>query len=113
MAKTEELKQKKEKAQKLQDQIYQLKDELARLKRNEDLVENFKTTINDLLSSREKTRVYHEIEKERIAHEKSQLVDDLLSAENSYKDVKGKYERSRDLIIRYKTDEDNLKIILN
>ena len=109
----DDYKQKKEKAKRLQDQISQLREELARLKRNEDLVENFKATINDLLSSREKDRVYHEIEKERISHEKSQLIDDLLSAENSYKDVKGKYERSRDLIIRYKTDEDNLKIILN
>ena len=109
----DELEEKKDKALKLRSQISQLKEEISRLNRSEDLIENFKTTINELLSSREKSRVYHEIEKERISHEKSQLVEDLLSAENSYKDVKGKYERSRDLIIRYKTDEDNLKIILN
>ena len=109
----DELEEKKDKAQKLRSQISQLKEEISRLKQSEDLIENFKATINELLSSREKSRVYHQIEKERISHEKSQLVEDLLSAENSYKDVKGKYERSRDLIIRYKTDEDNLKIILN
>jgi len=109
----DELEEKKDKAQKLRSQIFQLKEEISRLNRNEILIENFKTTINELLSSREKSRVYHQIEKERISHEKSQLVEDLLSAENSYKDVKGKYERSRDLIIRYKTDEDNLKVILN
>ena len=103
---------KKIKVLKLQDQISQLKAELLYLKQNEDLVEQFRKTINELLCSREKSSVCYEIEKERIIHEKSQLIEDLLSAENSYKDVKGKYERSRDLIIRYKTDEDNLKLIL-
>ena len=108
----DQLEKMKSQAQKLRDQISDLKDELSQLNRNEDLIESFKSTINELLSSREISRVYYEVEKDRISHEKSQLVDDLVSAENSYKDVKGKYERSRDLIIRYKADEDNLKVIL-
>jgi hypothetical protein len=99
--------------QKLKTKIAQYKEEIFCLDENENIIKNitnqFKTTISELTMSREKDSVYHDIEKDKITSEKSQIIDNLIGAENSYKDVKGKYDRTKDVIPRYQYDEDNLK----
>ena len=47
-----------------------------------------------------------DIEKEKIVSQKAQIVGDLIAAENAYTDVKGKYERTKQLITKYKNEEE-------
>ena len=99
--------------QNLNQELSKYKQDLLYLDENGKMIrkimEQFKTTISELISNREKQRAYADIEKERIVSQKSQLIEDLLSAECAYKDVRGKYERTKEVIARYKNDEDKLK----
>lgn len=100
-------------ALRLKREIEIYKEEILYLDQKEnmmqDIAEQFKTTISELILTGEKDRVYHDIEKDRIDKEKSQIIEDLIAAEHSYNDVKGKYDRIKDLISRYQYGEDNLK----
>ena len=55
------------------------------------------------------SEVIVDIEKDKIVSQKAQIVGDLIAAENAYTDVKGKYERTKQLITKYKNEEDKLK----
>ena len=104
---------KKMKIQNLNDDISNYKQELLHLDSNgkmmHKIMKQYKTTISELILSREKERAYADIEKEKILRQKSQIIEDLLSAESAYKDVKGKYERTKELIARCQNNEDKLK----
>ena len=99
--------------QNLQKEISKYKQEIIHLDENEkmmyNLTESFEATITELISSREKQRVYADLEKERIVNGKAQIIEDLLSADNAYKGVKRKYDRTKEIIAQYKNDEDKLK----
>ena len=51
------------------------------------VVEEYKKTISDVAAERERERVVNEIEKEKISAERSQVIDDLKSAERAFNDV--------------------------
>ena len=99
--------------QKLRKEISRYKEELVYLDQGEDIMKNiinqFQTTISEIISSREKQRTFADIEKDNIVSQKAQIVGDLIAAENAYTDVKGKYERTKQLITKYKNEEDKLK----
>ena len=99
--------------QDLKKEISRYKEELVYLDQNEDVMENvinqFQTTISEIMASREKQRTFADIQKEKIVSQKAQIVGDLIAAENAYTDVKGKYERTKQLITKYKIEEEKLK----
>ncbi|XP_059083460.1 transforming acidic coiled-coil-containing protein 3-like isoform X1 [Tigriopus californicus] len=73
------------------------------------VVEEYEKTISEILSERERDRVCHEIEKDKLTSERNQIFDDLRSAERSFNDVHRKYERTKEVISGFKQNEDSLK----
>ncbi len=51
------------------------------------ILEEYEKTIAEMISQRERDRVVHEIEREKIIGEKSQTMDDLKSAQSAFNDV--------------------------
>merc|ERR1711997_1182626 len=65
--------------------------------------------ISEVIADRERERVCHEIDKEKVARERDQILDDLHSAERAFNDVHRKYERTKEVIAGFKKNEDSLK----
>ncbi len=51
------------------------------------VVEEYERTISEIISERERARVLHDIEMEKITSEKNQTIDDLKSAERAFNNV--------------------------
>ena len=73
------------------------------------IVEEFEKTISQLISERERERVCHEIERERMANERNQVFEDLQAVERAFNDLYKKYERTKEVVSGFKSNEDMLK----
>lgn len=65
------------------------------------------------MSERERERVLHEIEKEKIVGQRDEAMEHLKSAERAFDDVHKKYERTKEVIADFKKNEDALKARAN
>ena len=97
------------------------------------VLQEYEKTISEMYSDRERERVCMEIEKEKLARERDQTLEDLMSAERAFSDVHRwesqlfvynfsiyfyvksnsfflrKYERTKEIITGFKKNEDDLK----
>merc|ERR1712165_161372 len=73
------------------------------------IVEEFEKTISQLISERERERVCHGIERERMANERNQVFEDLQAVERAFNDLYKKYERTKEVVSGFKSNEDMLK----
>ena len=51
------------------------------------VLQEYEKTISEMYSERERERVCMEIEKEKLARERDQTLEDLMSAERAFSDV--------------------------
>ncbi len=75
-------------------------------------MEEFEKTISEVIGERERARVVHDIEREKIAGERAQAIDDLGAAEAAFNDVKRKLDRTKEVISGFQDSEDRLKTTL-
>merc|ERR1712083_766021 len=93
--------------------VQQLKQEVKTLDHGNvemmKVVKEYEKAISEVIADRERERVCHEIDKEKVARERDQILDDLHSAERAFNDVHRKYERTKEVIAGFKKNEDSLK----
>merc|ERR1719342_35440 len=68
------------------------------------IVEEFEKTIAQLISEKEREQVCNEIQNER-----NQILEDLQAVERAFNDLHRKYERTKEVVAGFKTNEDVLK----
>lgn len=51
------------------------------------IVEEYEKTISEVISEREREKVVHEIEKDKLASQRDRVIDDLKSVERAFNDV--------------------------
>jgi len=73
------------------------------------IVEEFEKTISQLISEKERESVCNVIARERLQAERGQILDDLQSVERAFNDLHRKYERTKEVVAGFKTNEDILK----
>merc|ERR1719471_836252 len=73
------------------------------------IVDEFEKTIQQLIQEKEKNQVVSEIERERIMGERNQIFEDLQAVERAFTDLHRKYERTKEVIAGFKSNEDVLK----
>ncbi len=73
------------------------------------VVEEYEKTISELISERERGRVVHQIEREKMASARAQTMEDLSSAEAAFNDVQRKCERTKEVISSFQAEEERLK----
>ena len=74
------------------------------------IVEEFEMTIQQLIREKERTTVVAEIERERAMTERNQIFEDLQAVERAFTDLHRKYERTKEVIAGFKSNEDVLKV---
>jgi len=73
------------------------------------IVDEFEKTIQQLIQDKERSQVVTEIERERIFAERNQIFEDLQAVERAFTDLHRKYERTKEVIAGFKSNEDALK----
>merc|ERR1719300_401984 len=73
------------------------------------IVEEFEKTIAQLISEKEREQVCNEIARDRIQNERNQILEDLQAVERAFDDLHRKYERTKEVVAGFKTNEDVLK----
>jgi len=73
------------------------------------IVDEFEKTIQQLIQDKERSQVVTEIERERILTERNQIFEDLQAVERAFTDLHRKYERTKEVIAGFKSNEDALK----
>merc|ERR550532_3692644 len=73
------------------------------------IVDEFEKTIQQLIQEKERSQVVTEIERERIFCERNQIFEDLQAVERAFTDLHRKYERTKEVIAGFKSNEDVLK----
>merc|ERR1719239_1868040 len=76
------------------------------------IVDEFEKTIHQLIKEKERSQVVSEIERERILYERGQIFEDLQAVERAFTDLHRKYERTKEVIAGFKSNEDVLKASL-
>merc|ERR1719461_279333 len=76
------------------------------------IVDEFEKTIQQLIQEKERSQVVTEIERERIFGERNQIFEDLQAVERAFTDLHRKYERTKEVIAGFKSNEDVLKTSL-
>merc|ERR1712113_445294 len=76
------------------------------------IVDEFEKTIQQLIQEKERGQVVTEIERDRILNERNQILDDLQAVERAFNDLRRKYERTKEVIAGFKSNEDVLKASL-
>merc|ERR1712141_753030 len=113
LEKDKELHEKEKEIQAIDQQVNALKKELNELNEgNGDMMrvlQEYEKTISEMYADRERERICMEIEKEKVARERDQTLEDLMSAERAFNDVHRKYERTKEIISGFKKNEDDLK----
>ena len=51
------------------------------------VLQEYEKTISEMYADRERERIFMEIEKEKVARERDQTLEDLMSAERAFSDV--------------------------
>ena len=51
------------------------------------VLQEYEKTISEMYADRERERIFMEIEKEKVARERDQTLEDLMSAERAFNDV--------------------------
>ena len=77
------------------------------------IVEEFEKTIQQLIREKERSQVVAEIERERALTERNQIFEDLQAVERAFTDLHRKYERTKEVIAGFKSNEDVLKSSLD
>ena len=102
------------------------------------IVEEYEKTISEVISEREREKIVHEIEKDKLAGQRDHVIEDLKSVERAFNDVhrcvrrsesnkktfpflsthvlsslSRKYERTKEVISDFKANEDALKSNVN
>eukprot|EP00092_Neocalanus_flemingeri_P035827 GFUD01039007.1.p1 GENE.GFUD01039007.1~~GFUD01039007.1.p1 ORF type:complete len:2150 (+),score=757.42 GFUD01039007.1:317-6766(+) len=73
------------------------------------IVEEFEKTIGQLIAEKEREQVCNEISRDRIQNERNQILEDLQAVERAFNDLHRKYERTKEVVAGFKTNEDVLK----
>lgn len=73
------------------------------------IVEEFEKTIGQLIGEKEREQVCNEIARDRVQNERNQILEDLQAVERAFNDLHRKYERTKEVVGGFKTNEDVLK----
>jgi len=73
------------------------------------IVEEFEKTIGQLIAEKEREQVCNEIARDRIQNERNQILEDLQAVERAFNDLHRKYERTKEVVAGFKSNEDTLK----
>merc|ERR1712079_30299 len=76
------------------------------------IVEEFEKTIQQLIKEKERSQVLTEIDRDRMLTERNQIFEDLQAVERAFTDLHRKYERTKEVIAGFKSNEDVLKASL-
>merc|ERR1712218_508877 len=102
-----------QKVRESQQEVDRLREELASSAESNrammGIVEEFEKTISQLISEKERESVCNVIARERLQAERGQILDDLQSVERAFNDLHRKYERTKEVVAGFKTNEDILK----
>ena len=120
----ERLLSKDKEVSRLTAQVRQQQAELDRLRRelsgHEEsnkqmmgIMEEFEKTIQQLIKEKERSAVLTEIERDRVMMERNQIFEDLQAVERAFTDLHRKYERTKEVIAGFKSNEDVLKSSLD
>ncbi|GBP24429.1 Transforming acidic coiled-coil-containing protein 3 [Eumeta japonica] len=85
---------------------------LAKTKMNKNMaavVEEYERTIAGLIAESEQEKKLHEAERVSLMRERDEQTAHLGSMEVSFSDLHSKYEKSKQIILSYKTNEDKLR----
>jgi len=74
------------------------------------IVGDFETTIAQLINEKERENVAYLMEREKAEDERNQILGDLQDVKRAFKDLNKKYERTKDVINAFKSNEDKLKV---
>merc|ERR1719450_743795 len=96
-----------------QGEIENLRWEAASSEENNNnmmgILGQFETTIQELIKEKERDTVSLQILKEKAEKERDQILDDLQNVGRAFKDLQRKYERTKEVINAFKSNEDVLK----
>jgi len=96
-----------------QKQIMGLTNDIGKMDANNNdmmlIVGEFEKTISQLLQEKERDNVVLDIEKDRLKLERDQVLEDLGAVERAFADLHRKYERTREVVGGFKSNEDMLK----
>merc|ERR1719450_765685 len=96
-----------------QGEIENLRWEVASSEENNNnmmgILGQFETTIQELIKEKERDTVSLQILKEKAEKERDQILDDLQNVGRAFKDLQRKYERTKEVINAFKSNEDVLK----
>jgi len=73
------------------------------------IVGEFEMTIGQLIKEKERENICCQIEREKTEEERNQILEDLQAVERAFKDLHKKYERTKEVIGGFKSNEDVLK----
>merc|ERR1712029_842449 len=71
--------------------------------------EEFEKTISQLISEKERESECNVIARERLQTERAQILEDLQAVERAFNDLHRKYERTKEVMGGFKSNEDVLK----
>jgi len=94
-------------------EINALKTDIAKMDTNNNemtlIVGEFEKTIGQLIQEKERDQVVLEIDKDRLRGERDQVLEDLGAVERAFSDLHKKFERTREVVQGFKSNEDMLK----
>jgi len=73
------------------------------------IVEEFEKTISQLIAEKEREAVCNQITREKLLTERNQILEDLQAVERAFNDLHRKYERTKEVVAGFKSNEDVLK----
>lgn len=90
--------------------------ECAKRKESEEqmkqVLKEYEKTISELIAEKEKERARHEEERSLLGVERDQAAEDLKNVETAFADVHRKYERTKNVVEGFKTNEETLKRLI-
>jgi len=96
-----------------QGEVERLRWEVATSEENNGqmmgIMGEFENTIQQLIMEKERDGVSLQIKREKAEKERDQILDDLQAVERAFKDLHKKYERTKEVINVFKSNEDALK----
>lgn len=75
-------------------------------------MKEYEKTISELIAEKEKERARHEEERSLLGVERDQAAEDLKNVETAFADVHRKYERTKNVVEGFKTNEETLKRLI-
>jgi len=102
----QQMKEKEEEMRKLREELRVKRESEEQMKQ---VLKEYEKTISELISDKEKEKGELEAEVSRLTAERDQAGEDLRNVEAAFADVHRKYERTKNVVEGFKSNEEKLK----